>query len=62
MQQCTFAPEINQISINMLNEDHVPIYEKELPGPKEEPQPKQEEGLDEVYDPHPKRKFNAKFY
>lgn len=35
---------------------------KELPGRKESPPPKEEEGLDEVYDPHPKRKHDPAFY
>lgn len=29
----------------MIEENYVPIYEKELPGPKPDPKPREEEGI-----------------
>ena len=46
----------------MIEDNYVPIYEKELPGPKPEPKPREEEGIEEVFDPHPKWKYDSKFY
>ena len=43
-------------------QNHVPVYKKELPKRKQTPPPKQEEGLEEIIDPHPKRKHDPNFY
>lgn len=59
-KECTFSPNLNQTTQNLNG--RVPIYERELPGPKPNPPPREEEGIEEVKDPHPKRKHNSKFY
>lgn len=61
LKNCSFQPKLNQNSTRMIT-NHVSIFERELPKRKQTPPPKEEEGLEEVYDPHPKRKHNEKFY
>lgn len=61
-QDCTFQPEINSTSKALLKNGYVPLHERKMPGRRESPPPRLEDGLDEVRDPHPKRKHNPKFY
>ena len=46
----------------MISEHYVPLHEKELPTKWPEPAPRKEPGIEELRDPHPKRKFDSKFY
>lgn len=61
-KDCTFQPEINSTSKSLLKNGYVPLHEREMPGKKESPPPRPEEGLEEMRNPHPKRKHNPKFY
>ncbi len=59
---CSFKPKINETSKQMVQESYVPLHEKELPTKWREAAPVIEEGLEEIRDPHPKRKFDENFY
>ena len=59
---CSFKPKINKNSKEMIQETYIPLHEKELPTKWREAAPRIEEGLDEIKNPHPKRKFDEKFY
>ena len=52
LEECSFKPNINQNSSQMVSNNYTPIYMKELPGPKPNPPPREEEGLEEVRNPH----------
>ena len=62
VKNCTFKPKINEVSQNLENGNRVPVYDRDLPGKKPSPPPRKEEGLEEMRNPHPKRKPNEKFY
>ena len=62
VEGCSFKPAINDNSVQMVSNNYVPVYKKDLPGLKPNPPPPQEKGIEEVRDPHPKRKHNDNFY